>query len=45
LPSAPAAPAQPSATDRMTQLQQLHEQGLVTDADFEAKKAEILKDL
>jgi uncharacterized membrane protein YdbT with pleckstrin-like domain len=42
----PAAPAaQPSATDRMAQLQQLHEQGLVSDADFEAKKAEILKDL
>jgi uncharacterized membrane protein YdbT with pleckstrin-like domain len=45
MPSAPAAPAAPSATERMAQLQQLHEQGLVTDADFEAKKAEILKDL
>jgi uncharacterized membrane protein YdbT with pleckstrin-like domain len=45
LPAAPATPAQPSATDRMTQLQQLHAQGLVTDADFESKKAEILKDL
>ncbi len=41
----PAAAAQPSATDRMSQLQQLHAQGLVSDADFEAKKAEILKDL
>jgi uncharacterized membrane protein YdbT with pleckstrin-like domain len=42
---AAAAPAQPTATERMAQLQQLHSQGLVTDADFEAKKAEILKDL
>jgi uncharacterized membrane protein YdbT with pleckstrin-like domain len=45
-PAAPAAPAtQSSATERMTQLQQLHQQGLVSDADFEAKKAEILKEL
>jgi uncharacterized membrane protein YdbT with pleckstrin-like domain len=43
--AAPAPATQPSATERMTQLQQLHQQGLVSDADFEAKKAEILKEL
>lgn len=41
----PAAPAAPSATERLQELTRLHDQGLINDADFEAKKADILKDL
>jgi len=41
----PATTPLASAADRMTQLQELRSQGLISDADFEVKKAEILKDL
>jgi Short C-terminal domain len=45
-PAAPAAPAAPPpATDYAAELQklaQLKEQGLITEADFEAKKKKIL---
>jgi uncharacterized membrane protein YdbT with pleckstrin-like domain len=41
---APAPPAEPrqSVADQIAELHQLHEQGAVTDAEFEAKKAELL---
>ena len=46
--SAPAPAAAPSSSgsmgylDELTQLASLHEQGVLTDAEFAAKKAEIL---
>ena len=42
---APAPPPQPAAPDTVTQLKQLAElkdQGVLTDAEFEAQKAKIL---
>ena len=50
VPGAPAAPAQPAgggddAATRLNQLGKLREQGLIDDTEYEAKKAEILKDL
>lgn len=51
--AAPAAPAAPAADvndatqgdpiERMRQLKSLHAEGLITDAEFQAKRAEILK--
>jgi Short C-terminal domain len=38
----PAAPAEPDTTAELTQLAQLHEQGILTDEEFSAKKAQIL---
>jgi hypothetical protein len=38
----PAAPAEPDVTAELTQLAQLHEQGILTDEEFAAKKAQIL---
>jgi Short C-terminal domain len=38
----PAAPAEPDTTAELTQLAQLHEQGILTDEEFAAKKAQIL---
>lgn len=41
------APSQPSGpvADQLRQLGELHQQGLINDAEFEAKKAELLKRL
>jgi len=38
----PAAPAEPDITAQLTQLAQLHTQGILTDDEFAAKKAQIL---
>jgi len=41
--AAPApAPAAPDMNDELTQLAQLHSQGILTDEEFAAKKAQIL---
>ena len=40
-PSAPAAPTA-SVADRIAELHRLHTQGAITDAEFEAKKAQLL---
>jgi len=37
-----AAPAEPTVADQIASLHQLHEQGAITDAEFEAKKSELL---
>jgi hypothetical protein len=37
-----AAPAAPDSTAELTQLAQLHDQGILTDEEFAAKKAQIL---
>jgi hypothetical protein len=39
---APAAPAEPDMSAELTQLAQLHTQGILTDEEFAAKKAQIL---
>ena len=39
--AAPIAPA-PSAADELTKLAQLHDQGMLTDAEFAAAKAKVL---
>ena len=52
-PMAPTAPPPPasaasgdrSVADRIAQLHQLHQQGAITDAEFEAKKAELLQQM
>jgi len=41
-PPPAAAPAQPDMNAELTQLAQLHEQGILTDEEFAAKKAQIL---
>ena len=38
----PAAPAEPDMNAELTQLAQLHQQGILTDEEFSAKKAQIL---
>jgi hypothetical protein len=38
----PPQPAQPSYTDELTKLAELHQQGILTDAEFDAKKKAIL---
>jgi hypothetical protein len=38
----PAAPAEPDLNAELTQLAQLHQQGILTDEEFAAKKAQIL---
>ncbi|MFC5179399.1 SHOCT domain-containing protein [Nocardioides taihuensis] len=43
-PPAPAAP-QPDAADQLKKLAELHAAGIVTDEEFAAKKAELLKRL
>jgi hypothetical protein len=45
VPGAPAAPTGDDAATRLNQLGKLREQGLIDDTEYEAKKAEILKDL
>jgi hypothetical protein len=40
--AAPAAPAQPDAYEQLKQLGELKEQGILTEAEFEAQKAKIL---
>ena len=37
-----AAPAEPDVSDELTKLAQLHTQGILTDEEFSAKKAQIL---
>ena len=47
-PAAPPpqpAPAGPSVAGRIAELHQLHQQGAITDAEFEAKKAELLQQM
>jgi uncharacterized membrane protein YdbT with pleckstrin-like domain len=44
-PVVAAAPTSPGATERLQELQKLYDEGLINDADFATKKAEILKDL
>jgi hypothetical protein len=39
---APAAPAQPDLTTQLTQLSQLRDQGILTEEEFAAKKAQLL---
>ena len=39
---APPPPAAPDTTAELTQLAQLHSQGILTDEEFSAKKAQIL---
>jgi hypothetical protein len=39
---APAAPPQDDLTAQLTQLAGLHQQGILTDEEFEAKKKQIL---
>ena len=41
-PAPAAAPAQPDMTAELTQLAQLHTQGILTDEEFAAKKAQLL---
>jgi hypothetical protein len=41
-PPAAAAPAEPDMNTELTQLAQLHAQGILTDEEFAAKKAQIL---
>jgi hypothetical protein len=40
--AAPAPAAAPDDMDQLTQLAQLHDQGILTDEEFAAKKAQIL---
>ena len=41
-PPAPAAPAAPDPIERLKELAQLHEQGILTDEEFAAQKAKVL---
>lgn len=38
----PQAPAEPDMTEQLQDLAKLHEQGILTDDEFQAKKKEIL---
>jgi hypothetical protein len=38
----PQAPAEPDMTEQLQDLAKLHEQGILTDEEFAAKKKEIL---
>ncbi|WP_159601521.1 DUF4429 domain-containing protein [Agromyces humi] len=40
--AAPATAAQPDATEQLAKLAELHKQGVLTDDEFAAKKAELL---
>jgi hypothetical protein len=39
---APAPAAEPDVTEELTKLAQLHSQGILTDEEFSAKKAQLL---
>ena len=41
-PPPAAAPAEPDLNAQLTQIAQLHDQGILTDEEFAAKKAQIL---
>jgi hypothetical protein len=41
-PAAPAAPAERDYTAELQKLASLHEQGIIDDAEFDAKKKQIL---
>jgi hypothetical protein len=43
--SAAAAGREPSVAERLTQLSELRRRGVVTEAEFEAKKAQLLEQL
>jgi membrane protease subunit (stomatin/prohibitin family) len=43
--AAPAAPAQESIEDRLTKLKGLLDKGLISAADYDSTKAELLKKL
>lgn len=43
--AAPAPAAQPDVTERLATLSDLHASGAITDAEFEAKRAELLDEL
>jgi uncharacterized membrane protein YdbT with pleckstrin-like domain len=43
--TAPTAPPQGSVAERIAELHQLHTQGAITDAEFEAKKATLLEQM
>ncbi|MDW3214770.1 MAG: DUF4429 domain-containing protein [Ilumatobacteraceae bacterium] len=45
IPDPPAAPPAPTVAERMAQLTQLRDQGLVTPEEFEAKRAAIIESL
>lgn len=40
--NAPSAPAEPDYTAELQKLASLHEQGIIDDAEFDAKKKQIL---
>jgi uncharacterized membrane protein YdbT with pleckstrin-like domain len=44
-PAPPAPTPTPSVSDRIADLHRLHSQGAITDAEFEAKKAQLLEQL
>lgn len=44
-PPAPAAPAQQSVVERLRELQSLRDEGLITEEQFEAKRADLLQQL
>jgi membrane protease subunit (stomatin/prohibitin family) len=44
-PAAPAAPAEESIEDRLGKLKGLLDKGLISPADYDATKAELLKKL
>lgn len=41
-PAAPTAPAEPDYAAELQKLASLHEQGIIDDAEFDAKKRQIL---
>jgi hypothetical protein len=41
-PTEPAAPAAPSPDEKLRSLAKLRDDGLITEQDYEAKKAELL---
>ncbi len=43
--AAPAAPAAPDPVERLKELGALHEQGILTDAEFEIEKQKILQQM
>jgi hypothetical protein len=40
--AAPAEPGEPDLNTQLTQIAQLHDQGILTDEEFAAKKAQLL---
>jgi hypothetical protein len=42
VPAPPSAPAAPTAEEKLRSLAKLRDDGLITEQDYEAKKAELL---